>query len=84
MDDRKDKVDKLIDDVIRKMGPPGPPRDPGRIDPILELIGKVWKKSPDMRLMQLLLNVLGQPRDSFYLEDGELIGQLQRVEKNGW
>ena len=29
-------------------------RPPERIDEILELIGEIWKKNPDMRFMQLL------------------------------
>ena len=29
-------------------------RPPERIDEILELIGGIWKKNPDMRFMQLL------------------------------
>ena len=29
-------------------------RPPERIDDILDLIGEIWKKSPDMRFMQLL------------------------------
>lgn len=29
-------------------------RAPERIDDILELIGGIWKKNPDMRFMQLL------------------------------
>lgn len=29
-------------------------RPPERIDQILEIIGVIWKKNPDMRFMQLL------------------------------
>lgn len=34
-------------------------RDPNRIDIILKEIETIWKKSPDLRLMQLLLNAIG-------------------------
>ncbi len=36
-------------------------RDPDRIDPALQLLGEVWKQCPDLRLGQLIVNVL-QPK----------------------
>lgn len=52
-------------------------RDPNRISPILETIEAYWKESPDLRLMQLLLNATGA--DPYYLEDEALLALLRRT-----
>lgn len=53
-------------------------RDPKRIKRILSLIGDIWEENPDLRLLQLLENVLkttgkNAPKTSgtgtFYYED---------------
>lgn len=44
-------------------------RDPKRIDKILKLIKKIWKKSPDLRLTQLIMNALSMNSDPYYIED---------------
>jgi len=48
-------------------------RDPERIESILHLIKKAWKRNPDWRLCQLLSNMsvaVGWKNfDLFYLED---------------
>lgn len=49
-----------------------PPRDPNRIEPILELLREVWTASPDLRLGQILVNAmkLDEPVTRvFYCED---------------
>lgn len=55
-------------------------RDPARIDPILELLGKIWKQNPDLRLGQLLVNA-ARPSEPvpkiFYVEDDVLKEGLQ-------
>lgn len=51
-------------------------RDVNRIDKILEQIGRVWKQYPDLRLGQLLLNVLGDPM-LYYAEDDEIVMALR-------
>ena len=43
-------------------------RDINRIDKILEEIKLIWKNVPDLRLGQLLLNVLQDPA-LYYVED---------------
>ncbi|MBA4190121.1 MAG: hypothetical protein C0467_19225 [Planctomycetaceae bacterium] len=57
-------------------------RDPARIEPILELIRKVWSASPDLRLSQLLVTVI-RPTEPcpqvFYFEDTELLKRLQHA-----
>lgn len=48
-------------------------RDPARIDRILGIVKTIWKRAPDLRLMQLLINAV--PRmdvDQYYFEDDEL------------
>lgn len=62
-------------------------RDPARIDEILELLGKVWRAEPDLRLGQLIYNVARErePKliDIFSIEDGVmrkgLMRQLERT-----
>ena len=51
-------------------------RDPRRIGPVLEVIRIVWQANPDMRLMQLLLNLEDGHSDLWYLEDDQLIERL--------
>ena len=51
-------------------------RDPKRIDSYMERLGAVWKKYPDFRFGQLLMNLLGAVQeevgmDLFYVEDEE-------------
>ena len=49
-------------------------RDPKRIDRILKLIEKAWKKYPDLRLGQLLVDALPKKFEDnvFYYEDDDL------------
>lgn len=44
-------------------------RDPQRIEKILGLIRKVWYKSPDLRLTQLIMNALRMNSDPYHIED---------------
>jgi len=47
-------------------------RNPDRIDEMLKLISEIWHKHPDMRLLQLLLNVCLSDTDFYYTEDSSL------------
>ncbi|HEC64611.1 MAG TPA: DUF1040 family protein [bacterium] len=54
-------------------------RDPERIDKVLAIIRRTWKAYPDLRLGQLLLNVVQNDLTSgllYYMEDEELIGRI--------
>ena len=51
-------------------------RDVNRIDPMLQVIEKIWKKHPDLRLLQLLHNVLESDTMAYYFEDDELYKRL--------
>lgn len=64
-------------------------RDPKRIDRILVLLSKLWKKYPDQRLGQLLENYIfteGQRGDKtsvrlFYQEDTDTEKILKKAKK---
>ena len=53
-------------------------RDPKRIDVILQEISTIWHKYPDMRLGQLIGNVLEGP-SLYYVEDDSLVKALKDV-----
>lgn len=53
-------------------------RDINRIDGILEEIKKVWKKNPDLRFTQLIVNVMSaRGSDLYYTEDEKFIQMLK-------
>ncbi len=61
-------------------------RDVERIDRILDKVRGVWVAHPDWRLGQLIENAIamavqadGHPADSFYVEDHDLEGGLDRL-----
>ena len=51
-------------------------RDINRIVPMLERIEAIWKRNPDLRLMQLLGNATGAG-DPYYVEDDVLLELLK-------
>ena len=53
-------------------------RDPKRIDIILQEISTIWHKYPDMRLGQLIGNVLEGP-SLYYVEDDSLVKALKDI-----
>ena len=54
----------------------GKPRDPERIEPMLERLEEAWKLYPDMRLGQLIV-VSATSNNLFGLEDDILYERLQ-------
>ena len=56
-------------------------RDINRIDLILDRLEILWKKHPDLRLGQLILNVLQDPA-LYYVEDEQLIDLLEEFYSN--
>ena len=56
-------------------------RDPARIDRILGLVEKLWHDSPDLRLTQLIMNVLNMNSDPYYVEDDRLENALNHYIK---
>lgn len=53
-------------------------RNPNRIDRILNEIRTIWKQYPDLRLGQLILNVIENPA-LYYIEDEELVELLKQT-----
>lgn len=51
-------------------------RDPKRIEVVLQEISNIWHKYPDMRLGQLIGNVLEGP-SLYYVEDDGLVNALK-------
>lgn len=49
-------------------------RNPERIDKILEIIGKIWKQKPDLRLCQIICNAIND--GLFYIEDDIFVQKL--------
>jgi len=47
-------------------------RDPKRINRILKLLKEVWKKYPDLRLLQLLMNITPMDKSPYNFEDEEI------------
>ncbi len=52
-------------------------RDPKRIPEILNEIKGIWSSFPDLRLGQLIGNVMTDSMDFYYMEDEELIKILR-------
>jgi len=56
-------------------------RDPKRIPEILKRLEVVWKKYPDLRLGQLLIDVLHVRNNFlFYIEDNKLIEEIEKFQ----
>jgi hypothetical protein len=57
-------------------------RNPARIDPILRLIGEAWKRSPDLRLGQIIVSAV-RPVDPcpevFSVEDDLLLRKIEAL-----
>jgi hypothetical protein len=59
-----------------------PPRDPERIDRMLELLREAWHLHPDSRLTQLIVNASDIHHDCgpvYYLEDTALEEKLKQL-----
>jgi hypothetical protein len=51
-------------------------RDPKRIKTILEKLGEIWERYPDLRFGQLILNAFKE-YELFYMEDDELLKEIE-------
>jgi uncharacterized protein YihD (DUF1040 family) len=51
-------------------------RDPKRIDALLTQVREIWEKNPDLRLGQLLCNVIDEDEDPYNVEDEILAHRL--------
>ena len=68
----EEDLEKYVRNMIRGMK--HEEKDSKRIPKILEEIGKVWSKFPQLRLMQLLINA---NVCYYYTEDRELVKDLR-------
>lgn len=67
-------------------------RDPARIDRMIDLLRAAWHQSPDLRLGQLIANVVwsrGVGSDDAYwnilqVEDSAVEPLLERLVEGGW
>lgn len=57
------------------------PRDPQRIDEILNRIKRLWLCYPDLRLGQLMTNAVTPDHDLFYVEDEALVAFIEDYQK---
>ncbi len=57
-------------------------RNPDRIDKVLDIIREIWEKNPDLRLGQLLLNLVSDANILYWVEDEELIKGLKNMYLN--
>ncbi len=58
-------------------------RNPDRIDPFLERLSKAWKRVPDWRFGQLMVNISrSMDRDMFFPEDDEMIDFIEKLIEN--
>ena len=54
-------------------------RNPKRIPEVLDEIKKTWARFPDLRLGQLIENVVGRsPQPLFYIEDEDLVKRMEK------
>ena len=56
-------------------------RKPSRIKPVIRKLEELWRKYPDLRLGQLLIDCAGD-KDLFNLEDDELLEAMERFGDN--
>ena len=59
-----------MDDFAIGVGPWNAPRDPDRIPQVLEAIEHEWRKDPDIRLGQMLVNLVRIHTDTATEEEG--------------
>lgn len=58
------------------------PRNPDRIDNVLNRLKAAWHQSPDLRLGQLLSSAVSKT-PLFYIEDGPLIKSVESLVSTG-
>ena len=52
-------------------------KDPNRIDETIEVMKRIWKKNPQLRLCQLIGNIFSG--DNYHIEDDVLVSKLKEV-----
>ena len=54
-------------------------RDPARINEILFKVEEIWRRYPDLRLGQLIMNAMKIGEYLYYLEDEQLLKLLEEM-----
>ena len=54
-------------------------RDPNRIPEILSHLSRVWYSYPDLRLCQLIVNIVPNEQALYYIEDEDFLENLKTV-----
>ena len=54
-------------------------RDPARINEILFKVEEIWRRYPDLRLGQLIINAMKIGEYLYYLEDEQLLKLLEEM-----
>lgn len=57
-------------------------RDPKRIPRVLKEIERIWKKYPDLRLCQLIINAIPPTKAVFHVEEDQLLENLREYDAN--
>jgi uncharacterized protein YihD (DUF1040 family) len=76
-----DEQRRVAMEFLERYWPKTAERDPKRIDEILAELRELWMKCPDLRLGQLVVNIIGpsQPTpEVFYVEDDEFLVCLRK------
>lgn len=66
-------------------------RDPARIDPLIEVLRRIWKANPNLRMCQIIYNIMSivvpepdgdvKMTSLFYLEDDKMLKALLEYEE---
>ena len=76
-----DRQVRLGREIMEQYFTKNPGRDPKRIDEILAELRELWMTCPDLRLGQLVVNIIGpsQPTpEVFYVDDDEFLIRLRK------
>ena len=78
---KKDFLEYMVNTLFHSSLFFGPPRKKERIHYVLERLGLLWEKYPDLRLGQLILNI-GASRNLFAIEDEDLLKIIDEYIEN--
>ena len=67
---------------MRSAGKENSMRNPERIDKVINQIRDIWKCVPDLRLGQLILNVIPPHTELYYIEDDVLLKLIKDLYTN--
>ena len=56
-------------------------RNPARINLMLDMVRTAWRRNPDLRLAQLIMNCAEEGEDIYHVEDAELFRRLDKMHR---